>query len=120
MAHPPGTSIHLIADLSGCQKLDDLSYIEEVLHAAAETAGATVVGVHLHHFGPGMGVTGVAVLAESHISIHTWPETGVAAVDLFVCGKSADADAGLVAMARMLHGTIVARHAVRRLESSAG
>ena len=120
MAHPPGTSIHLIADLTGCQQLDEPAHIEHVLHVAARAAGATVVGVHLHHFGTGMGVTGVAMLAESHLAIHTWPETGVAAVDLFVCGQSADAEAGLAVIAAMLHGTISTRHAVRRLESPAG
>lgn len=115
MAHPPGSSIHLIADLEGCHRLDDLAHVEEVLRAAAEAAGATVVGVHLHHFGPGMGVTGVAMLAESHITIHTWPEAGVAAADLFVCGQTANADAGLATITRMLNGAITSRHLVKRL-----
>lgn len=118
MAHPPGSSIHLIADLHHCKRLDDIDHIEHVLRAAAQAAGATVVGVHLHHFGPGMGVTGVAMLAESHISIHTWPEAGVAAIDLFVCGRSADAEAGLALVAEELHGTISARHVVQRLKES--
>ncbi|MGV3510639.1 MAG: adenosylmethionine decarboxylase [Novosphingobium sp.] len=115
MAHPPGSSIHLIADLECCDRLDDIAHVEQVLRAAAKAAGANVVGVHLHHFGPGMGVTGVAMLAESHISIHTWPETGVAGVDLFVCGQSANADAGLATITRMLNGTITKRCIVKRL-----
>jgi S-adenosylmethionine decarboxylase len=55
---------------------------------AAAAAGARVLHSHFHGFGEGMGVTGVVLLAESHISIHTWPEDGFAAVDIFMCGAS--------------------------------
>ncbi len=51
-------------------------------------AGATLLHIHLHHFTPNGGVSGVAVLAESHISIHTWPERDYAALDVFMCGDS--------------------------------
>lgn len=115
MAHPPGTSLHLIADLKQCRFLDDPVHIEQVLRAAAKAAGAKVVGVHLHHFGEGMGLTGVAMLAESHISIHTWPEAGAAAVDLFVCGENADAEAGLAVIVRQLDARTASKHAVMRL-----
>jgi S-adenosylmethionine decarboxylase len=64
----------------------DPRLIEQILRAAAAAANARVLGVHLHHFGERMGVTGVALLAESHLSIHTWPESGYAAVDVFTCG----------------------------------
>jgi S-adenosylmethionine decarboxylase len=57
-----------------------------MLRDATTAAGATLLHVHLHHFGPGAGLSGVAVLAESHISIHTWPERGYAAIDVFMCG----------------------------------
>lgn len=116
MAHPPGTSLHLIADLSQCLRLDDADHIEQVLRAAAAAAQAQVVGVHLHHFGQGMGLTAVAMLAESHISIHTWPEAGVAAVDLFVCGQNADAEAGLAVIVEQLAARITRKQAVRRLQ----
>lgn len=116
MAHPPGTSLHLIADLAGCSRLDDPAHIETVLRNAAAAAGATVLEVRLHHFGEAMGVTGVALLAESHISIHTWPESGVAAVDLFVCGTRADAPAGLAVIAAALGGEVVRRQDVLRLQ----
>ena len=53
-----------------------------------EIAGATLLHIHLHHFTPNGGVSGVAVLSESHISIHTWPERGYAALDVFMCGDS--------------------------------
>ncbi len=84
--HLPG--LHLIVDLYGAIGLDDTEFLETTLHAAAGAAGATVLAGHLHHFGEGHGVTGILLLAESHISIHTWPETGYAAVDIFLCGRS--------------------------------
>lgn len=79
---------HLIVDLWGCQQLDNLSFIEQTLRDAAIIAGATLLHIHLHHFTPNGGVSGVAVLAESHISIHTWPERGYAALDIFMCGNT--------------------------------
>ncbi|WP_404482901.1 adenosylmethionine decarboxylase [Novosphingobium sp. BL-52-GroH] len=115
MAHQPDTSLHLIADIEGCSGLGDLALVEQALRDAATAARANVLGVHLHHFGPGMGVTGVALLAESHISIHTWPEHGIAAVDLFVCGLDADAEAGLDVIRTRLCGRIRFRQAVSRL-----
>ena len=54
---------------------------------AVDVAGATLLHIHLHRFGDGGGVTGVAVLAESHITVHTWPERGFAAFDVFMCGR---------------------------------
>lgn len=68
--------------------LTDAAAIERVLRDAALAAGATPVDARLHHFGPGLGVTGVLLLKESHISIHTWPEYGYAAVDIFMCGTA--------------------------------
>jgi S-adenosylmethionine decarboxylase len=79
---------HLIVDLRGAQHLDDVAYIERALIDAVEAANATLLHVHLHHFTPNGGVSGVAVLAESHISIHTWPENGYAALDIFMCGRA--------------------------------
>jgi S-adenosylmethionine decarboxylase len=61
-------------------------HIDRALREAAVTAGATILHSHFHHFTPNGGVSGVVVLAESHISIHTWPERDYAAVDLFMCG----------------------------------
>lgn len=86
---------HLIADLSGGSRLEDATHIEACLIAAAAAAGATLLEVRLHSFGPAQGVTGVALLAESHISIHTWPEFGTACVDIFMCGPEHDLTAGL-------------------------
>ncbi len=77
---------HLLIDLWGASSLDDLAAVEAALRESADVAGATVLHCHLHHFSPNGGVSGVLVLAESHISIHTWPERGYAALDVFMCG----------------------------------
>ena len=79
---------HLIIDLFGAKRLDDLKHIKETLKRCVEVAGATLLHIHLHHFTPNGGVSGVAVLAESHISIHSWPEAGYAALDVFMCGNA--------------------------------
>jgi S-adenosylmethionine decarboxylase len=77
---------HLIADLWGASQLDDIDHVERALRQAVVESGATLLHIHLHHFTPNKGVSGVAVLAESHISVHTWPERGFAAFDVFMCG----------------------------------
>jgi S-adenosylmethionine decarboxylase len=79
---------HLIIDLFGARRLDDLRHIKDTLKKCVEVAGATLLHIHLHHFTPNGGVSGVAVLAESHISIHSWPEAGYAALDVFMCGEA--------------------------------
>jgi S-adenosylmethionine decarboxylase len=77
---------HLLADLWGASQLDDPDHIDAALRAAALAAGATILHSHFHHFSPNGGVSGVVILAESHISIHTWPERDFAAIDIFMCG----------------------------------
>jgi S-adenosylmethionine decarboxylase len=79
---------HLIIDLWEAEGLDDKDRIEQAMIDAVEAAGATLLHIHLHTFTPGGGVSGVAVLAESHISVHTWPERGYAAFDIFMCGNT--------------------------------
>lgn len=105
---------HLLADLHGCSGLDDAARIEQALRAAADAAGATLLDVHLHRFGPGQGVTGVALLAESHISIHSWPEHGYAALDVFLCGRRHDIEAALAVMVAALVPASVSRRMVER------
>ena len=77
---------HLLLDLWGASNLIDPELIDRALRDAAEAANATILHSHFHHFGPDGGVSGVLVLAESHISIHTWPERDFAAIDIFMCG----------------------------------
>ncbi len=77
---------HLLLDLWGAENLTDPAAIESALADAARAAKATILHTHLHHFGTESGVSGVLVLAESHISIHTWPERAFAAIDIFMCG----------------------------------
>jgi S-adenosylmethionine decarboxylase len=79
---------HLIIDLWDGEHFDDVGVIELALRRAVQAAGATLLHLHLHEFTAGGGVSGVAVLAESHISIHTWPERGYAAIDVFMCGSA--------------------------------
>ena len=81
---------HLIIDLHDVSGplLADLPLIKRTLTEAARIAGATLLNIDLHRFEPNGGISGVAVLAESHISIHTWPERGYAAIDAFMCGNA--------------------------------
>ena len=82
---------HLILEVWGAEgslpfwQMDEAA---EVLKQAAIDAGATVLSERWHHFGEGFGYTGVVILAESHISVHSWPEHGYAAIDLFMCGHA--------------------------------
>ncbi|WP_245216454.1 adenosylmethionine decarboxylase [Sagittula salina] len=76
----------MIAEFHGAADLLDAVAVRPVLRQAAEDAGAVVLEVRTHDFGARAGFTGVALLAESHISVHTWPEYGYAAIDVFMCG----------------------------------
>ncbi len=80
---------HLLLELKDCDKevLNDLDFLRGILLAAASECGATVLGESFHQFSP-QGVSGVVVIAESHLFIHTWPEYGYVAADIFTCGNS--------------------------------
>ena len=79
---------HLLVDVLNGTRLDDIGHIERTFRKCIEVSGATLLHIHLHHFTPNGGVSGVAVLSESHISIHSWPEYGYAAIDIFMCGHA--------------------------------
>ena len=79
---------HYIVDFWGTQFLQDINVIENALTDASNIAGAVLLHIHLHQFSDGGGITGVALLAESHISVHTWPERNYAAFDVFMCGDA--------------------------------
>ncbi len=82
---------HILVEFSDCDRdlLNDLASIESILTEAARQARATIVDTVFHHYNP-HGLSGVVVIAESHISIHTWPEYGYAAADVFTCGDQVD------------------------------
>ncbi len=82
---------HILLDLHGADpaSLRDSALIEEAFRRCVEASGATLLHIHTHEFEENGGISGVAVLAESHISIHTWPESGFAALDVFMCGNTA-------------------------------
>jgi len=80
---------HLLLELKDCDRevLNDLSFLKSTLTAAATDAGANVLGESFNQFSP-HGVSGAVIIAESHLFIHTWPECGYAAADIFTCGDS--------------------------------
>ena len=108
---------HLIIDLVGAARLDDLDHIETTLRRCVDAARATLLHIHLHRFETNGGVSGVAVLAESHISIHTWPEHGYAAADVFTCGRRANAE---VACLHLVEALEAGRHEFLKLTRGTG
>ena len=111
--------VHLLCELSGCNKaaLADINAVRASLEMAAKAANATVLNSSFHQFSL-TGISGVLCLAESHISIHTWPECGYAAVDIYTCGDTATPHQGISVLASALkaQGTIV-REVTRGIES---
>lgn len=84
--------LHVLLDLEGCPEnlLSDATRIRASLRKAAKLAGATIVGEAFHAFNP-PGVSGVLLIAESHLSVHTWPSLGKATLDIYTCGETFDA-----------------------------
>lgn len=101
--HALGT--HLLVELKDCNSevLKDLNAVQEAMVTAARQARATIVDVSFHEFNP-FGISGMVVIAESHLSIHTWPEYGYAAVDIFTCGD-------------IIKPEVAARYLIERFES---
>ncbi|WP_420234098.1 adenosylmethionine decarboxylase [Pseudomonas sp. ABY48] len=79
---------HLLVDFYGAKNIDSVERVSQALVAGVKAAGATLLHQYFHYFTPNGGVSGVCVLAESHISIHSWPEFNYAAVDIFMCGDA--------------------------------
>ncbi len=97
---------HLILELRDCnpERLNDLPFIERVMLEAARRANATILSHQFRRFEP-QGVSGIVIIAESHLAIHTWPEYGYAAVDVYTCGET-------------LRPEVAAAHLVKALECS--
>jgi len=114
--HAPGT--HILIDLWGIgpEHLDDVSALEACLVEAARSGGARVVESRFHRFEP-HGISGIVVLAESHLAIHTWPELELAAADVFTCGDGAVADA---IVRRLIAALKPTEHRIRRLDRGTG
>ncbi|HNY61547.1 MAG TPA: adenosylmethionine decarboxylase [Caldisericia bacterium] len=87
---------HLLCEVSGCDPsiIGDVDKVKEILYQAAGLAKAEIMESTFHHFSP-QGVSGVVVIAESHLSIHTWPEFGYAALDIYTCGEHTDPEGAL-------------------------
>ena len=93
--------------------LDDVEGVTRAMLDAAIASGATIVEQTFHHFSP-HGVSGVVVIAESHLAIHTWPEYGYAAVDLFTCGEDVDPYKGFEHLKRVLQSKNVSISEMKR------
>src|SRR5215470_17497026 len=89
----PACGSQVVLDLYECETphLDDLAWVRETLVNAARAAGATIVETVFHKFSP-WGISGVVVIAESHLAIHIWPENRYAAIDVFTCGENVRMD----------------------------
>ncbi|HEY1016366.1 MAG TPA: adenosylmethionine decarboxylase [Herpetosiphonaceae bacterium] len=113
-AHEPAGR-HLLVTLSGCPPalLDDEQSLRAVVAQAAAATGATVLQIIAHRFSP-QGVTALALLAESHASLHTYPEAGLAFWDCFTCGSDCDPERSLEVLERSLRPATIAHQTVPR------
>ncbi|HYZ14981.1 MAG TPA: adenosylmethionine decarboxylase [Candidatus Acidoferrum sp.] len=113
---------HIVCELSGCDaaKLTDVDAVREMMQNAARAANATIIESAFHRFQP-QGVSGVVVIQESHLSIHTWPETGYAAMDFYTCGDHTDPWAACEYAAEALDAKAMLTTEVKRgVEAAAG
>jgi S-adenosylmethionine decarboxylase len=111
---PAPTGRHWLVEMYEVSGLHDAARIRRALRRAVDDSGARLIRLQLHHFGPRRGVTGVALLAESHISIHTWPERRYAALDIFMCGDGCSPQKALKALEEALQpGSLSVRRFAR-------
>ena len=110
-----GLGRHVLAEVYGCgfDILNDLEGIREILVSAALSAGAEVIETTFHRFSP-QGISGVVVISESHLAIHTWPELGYAALDVFTCGSDVDPWVAMEAIIEEFGATSVTATEVKR------
>ena len=107
--------IHVLGKLQGCPKelLEKVDVVKRLLQETVQEAKFNAVGETFHQFEP-VGVTGVIVLAESHISIHTWPEKQTALVDVFTCGNEGNAEKGFEILAKKFQAEQIDKQVVNR------
>ena len=112
------TGHHLTADLSGCPTttaaMTDPQALRRLCIEAVDAAGLTPVGEVFHLFPPPGGVTGVVLLAESHLAVHTWPERGAVTLDAYVCNLSSDNSAAAQSLVDQLIAAFAPRHVQRQ------
>ena len=110
-----GLGRHVLAEVYGCgfDILNDLDRIREILVSAALSAGAEVLETTFHRFSP-QGISGEVVISESHLAIHTWPELGYAAIDVFTCGSHVDPWVAMEAIIEEFGATSVTATEVKR------
>ena len=105
---------HILAEFHGCINLNDAVMLKDELIKAAQAAGATVLNAYTHQFSP-QGISGLVLLQESHLSIHTWPEYGYAAVDIYTCGDHVNSQTAIDCLVAYFNPTHV-----RQLEIDRG
>ena len=91
---------HLIVELWGCDNTDSEGIVEDALREMVEACNVTIRQMHVYPWEPHNGVSAIAIVAESHMSIHTWPELAYIAVDIFTCGEQANPDAAVPVLQR--------------------
>ena len=109
---------HILFTLKGClySVLDDEEFIRDCLYSASKHCKSQLLALHSHRFQP-QGVTAIAMLAESHISIHTWPEKGSAVCDIFTCGEYTKPEVGVEYLQNILGATdIICDEFIRKLD----
>jgi S-adenosylmethionine decarboxylase proenzyme len=106
---------HMLVEFYNCDNalLDNVDYIERVMNEAAQACGATIVQSTFHRFSP-YGVSGVVVISESHLAIHTWPEFGYASIDLFTCGPVIDPMEAYTVLKEALAAKVTEVNTIRR------
>ncbi len=106
---------HLLAELRGCDasRLADLDCVREAMLEAARVSGATIITQTFHHFAP-LGISGVVIVSESHLAIHTWPEHSFAALDYFTCGDTIDQNRAVEAMTLALGASSLSTREILR------
>ena len=114
MSEQPALGHHTILDMYECDKaiLDNAAGLEKIMMEGARLAKATIIKAHFHQFTP-QGVSGSVIIAESHFNIHTWPEHGYAAIDLFTCGTDLNTD---VAIKYLIKSLKCPRHQLTKME----